>query len=124
MPKYKFAVSAFGLLNAEDKVSLCPATTKKTYDAAFDTKVEQIREKPSSDWTSDDRAYIQKVVFDDREDAALSLAVAQGDKAIAIQYGAGHTFLGALERWNGAHPDLPLGIVSVGNQKDKEAEHK
>ena len=111
--EYRYAVSADGLLAAEGKVRLCPAASKETYDAAWEPQVDDLFDKPSAERTSAEQTLIRKVIFEDREDAAVALAVSQAEKSIAITYGAAHDFSDAVERWNKNNPNIQIGLVEV-----------
>jgi hypothetical protein len=111
--QFKYAAGAKTLLASTTSIQLCAASTRQTFDAAFSPAAVAIERKPQSQRTTEEQAYLHKVVMMDREEAAVERAAAEGDKVIAVQYGALHFPLQAIVKWNSAHPASQLGLVFV-----------
>lgn len=62
----------------------------------------------------------KKVIFDDREDEAISLIAKQASPEqnfFPLVYGKNHDFTRAVKKWNDNHPEQQFNLVTVKNQK-------
>lgn len=111
--QFKYAAGAKTLLAATTSIKLCAASTRSTFDAAFTPEVIALASKSLKDRTAEEQSHLHTVVMVDREDAAVERAAAEGDKVIAVQYGALHFPLQSIIKWNSAHPASQFGLVFV-----------
>ena len=120
--EYKLVAGAGNVLAYEKAIGLCPASDRATHSAVSATRLARIVSKKPTTWTAEEKTYVQKVALKDREDVAVRLAAAEGDSAIAIQYGVAHQFTTSVAEWNKDNPSLQFALVSVpGEKKDTTA---
>ncbi len=108
---YKYIVGGDILLASEHGIHVCPGEQQTTYDAAMMPDVQQFSTKQLTTITPNEFYQYRKVVFEDREDAAIENAVAVAKPAVAITYGANHDFRDAAIRWNITHPEHHIGLL-------------
>lgn len=116
--EYKYAIGGDLILASENQITLCPAETRETYDMLWSNEIQNLLNTPGQYLNAMDTARIITVVDTNRQDAAIQQVVKQNQPVVALTYGRGHDFSAALARWNAAHPELPLGMLTINPLND------
>lgn len=113
--KYKYIGGASRLLAAEGELIPCPGEDAVAYNNLWSNQeVQLLWDKPSSTWTTYDRALFKKVVYEDRENGAIETIMnAVPDDVVGLTFGAGHDFTNNVDEWNARNPDQQIGLVDM-----------
>lgn len=110
--KYKYIGGATELLAAEGELIPCPGEESVAYETS--DKVSYLFDKPIAERTLEESILFKKLMFEDREDAAIETIMTNiPDPVVGLSFGAGHDFTNNVDQWNARHPDQQIGLVDM-----------
>jgi len=115
---YRFIVGAGLLAFSEGKINLCPAEDPRIFNANFVKRVATIAKKSIDEETSEDKAFMEEVVLEQRENAAIKKVADAGGDAVGLQFGREHDFRKNVKDWNDTHPKHQISLIIAEPQLD------
>lgn len=115
--QYKYLVGGGELLAFEGELTPCPGEGKEAYQNS--DSVDHLFDKPRSTWTMEEVLLFKKLIYEDREDAALeTILTNMPDSTIGLSFGSAHDFSNNVDKWNREHPDEQIGLVEMRTPYD------